>query len=135
MKSLSIGVDFRCVWLLFCKANSSSEEVIDRLKDLINGGFGFKKLSEEPLESNHKYVRQFRENLARKTNQIENLTDVSTRLWVKSDPIVRSMKREIYCTLCEKFCDHTIRSSQCPQKILYSPRQSDDVFFNQFLIT
>ena len=100
-----------------------------------NGGFGFKKLSEEPLESNHKYVRQFRENLARKTNQIENLTDVSTRLWVKSDPIVRSMKREIYCTLCEKFCDHTIRSSQCPQKILYSPRQSDDVFFNQFLIT
>ena len=42
MKSLPIGVDFRCVWLLFCKANSSSEEVIDRLKDLIIGGFSLK---------------------------------------------------------------------------------------------
>ena len=95
-----------------------------------NGGYGFKKLSEEPLESNNKYVRQFREQLARKTNQVENLTDVVTRLWIKSDPIVRSIKRELYCKLCEKKSDHTTRSSQCPQQLLYSPRQSDDVFFN-----
>ena len=66
-----------------------------------NGGYGLKMLSEEPLESNNKYIRQFRENLARKTNQIENLTDVSTRLWIKSDPVVCSLKRELYCKLCE----------------------------------
>ena len=79
-----------------------------------NGGHGFKKLSEEPLESNNKLVRQFREHLAQKTSQIENLTDVSTRLWVKSDPFIRTLRRELYCRLCEKFCDHTIRSTQCP---------------------
>ena len=81
-----------------------------------------------------KYVRHFREHLARKTNQVENLTDVSTRLWVKSDPIVRSLKRTLYCTLCEKVGEHTKRSPQCPQKIIMSPRQSDDAFFNQFII-
>ena len=99
-----------------------------------NGGYGFKKLSEEPLESNNKFVRKFRENLARKTNQMENLTDIITRLWVKSDPIITSMKRELYCKLCAKFGDHTQKSSQCPQKIKYSPRQSDDAFFEQFII-
>ena len=60
-----------------------------------NGGYGFKKLSEEPLESNNKFVRKFRENLSRKTNQVENLTDVATRLWLKSDPIICSMSREL----------------------------------------
>ena len=100
-----------------------------------NDGHGFKKLSEEPLESNNKYVRHFREHLARKTSQVENLTDVSTRLWIKSDPIVRSLKRDLYCTLCEKVGDHTIRSSQCPQKLATSPRQSDDSLFKQFIIT
>ena len=100
-----------------------------------NGGHGFKKLSEEPLESNNKYIRQFRESLARKTNQLENLNDVATRLWVKSDPIIRSLKRDLYCKVCEKFSDHTMRSSQCPQKILYSPKQSDDTFLLQFIAT
>lgn len=99
-----------------------------------NGGHGFKKLSEEPLESNNKFVRKFRESLARKTNQLENLTDVASRLWVKSDPIIRSKKRDLYCTVCDKFSDHTIRSSQCPQKILYSPKQSDDTFLLQFIV-
>ena len=100
-----------------------------------NDGHGLKKLSEEPLESNNKNVRHFREHLARKTSQVENLTDVSTRLWIKSDPIIRTMKRDLYCTLCEKVGDHTMRSSQCPQKLATSPRQSDDTFFNQFIIT
>ena len=100
-----------------------------------NDGHGLKKLSEEPLESNNKFVRNFREHLARKTNPVENLTDVSARLWVKSDPIVRTLKRAYYCTLCEKVGEHTVRSPQCPQKILMSPRQSDDAFFNQFIIT
>ena len=94
----------------------------------------FKKLNEEPLEINNKYVRQFRKHLARKSSQIENLSDVSTRLWVKSDPIIRSMKRELYCKICEQFCDHTIRSSQYPQKILCSPRQSDESLLKQFVI-
>ena len=100
-----------------------------------NGGHGFKKLSEEPLESNNKFVRKFRETLARKTNQLENLTDVATRLWVKSDPIIRSKKRDLYCKVCDKFSDHTMRSSQCPQKIIYSPKQSDDTFLLQFIVT
>ena len=38
-----------------------------------NRGYGLKIFSEEPLESNNKYIRKFRENLARKTNQIEIL--------------------------------------------------------------
>ena len=41
MKSFPIGVDFRlCTAPFFCETNSSSEEVIDRLKDLVIGGFG-----------------------------------------------------------------------------------------------
>ena len=87
------------------------------------------------MRSNNKYVRHFREHLAKKTSQVDNLTDVSTRIWIKSDPIIRSMKRDLYCTLCEKVGDHTIRSSQCPQKLATSPRQSDDALFNQFIIT
>ena len=94
-----------------------------------NGGYGFKKFSEEPLESNNKFVRKFRENLARKTNQVENLTDVATRLWMKSDPLICSLNRELFCKLCEKFGNHTKKSSQCQQKIKYSPRKSDDAFF------
>ena len=98
-----------------------------------NGGYGLKIFSEEPLESNNKYIRKFRENLARKTNQIENLTDVCARLWVKSDPIICSIKRKQYCTICKIHTDHTSLSSTCPEKIKFSPQQEDDAFLDQFL--
>ena len=98
-----------------------------------NGGYGLKIFSEEPLESNNKYIRKFRENLARKTNQIENLTDVCARLWVKSDPIICSIKRKQYCTFCKIHTDHTSLSSTCPEKIKFSPQQEDDAFLDQFL--
>ena len=58
---------------------------------------GLGTLSEEPLEHNNKNLHAYRERLARKTSQQANLIDVLTRLWIKTDPIVRSYRRVVKC--------------------------------------
>ena len=77
-----------------------------------NESRGLGTLSEEPLEHNNKNLRAYRERLARKTTQQANLTDVLTRLWIKSDPIVRSYRRVVKCSFCNG--PHNVRS--CPKK-------------------
>ena len=78
-----------------------------------NESKGLGTLSEEPLEHNNKNLRAYRERLARKTMQQANLTDVLTRLWIKSDPIVRSYRRVVQCSFCNG--PHNVRS--CPQRL------------------
>ena len=55
----------------------------------------------------HKFLRQFRLNLSRKTSQYDNLYDVFKRLWKKSDPLIN--KAEKHCSSCG-LEDHSVRS-------------------------
>ena len=70
-------------------------------------------LSEEGLEANNKDIRNYLESFCRKTDPLEQLTDVMYRLLERSDPVVlksisrqRSRKK---CTECGSR-EHTIRS-------------------------
>ena len=69
-----------------------------------NESQGLGTLSEEPLEQSL--------YLARKTTQQANVSDVLTRLWVKSDPIVRSYRSIVKCSFCNG--QHNVRS--CPHR-------------------
>ena len=55
----------------------------------INNNTGLGDYSETGLEHNNKFLRFFRQFLARKTSQETNLQDCIDRLWLKSDPRVR----------------------------------------------
>ena len=46
--------------------------------------------SEEPSESNNKFVRRYREKLCRKFSRQKNLTDLFTRLIALSDPKIHT---------------------------------------------
>lgn len=83
-----------------------------------NESTGLGSLSEEPLEHNNKNIRNYREHLSRKTTQHANLSDVLTRLWVKSDPIIRSARNKTKCSFCSN--EHNVRS--CPQKQVFAFR-------------
>ncbi len=63
---------------------SHSNELIEG-----NEGFGLLEFSETGLEANNKFMRFYRQFLARKTSQMDNLTDVFTRMWLKSDPFIK----------------------------------------------
>lgn len=49
-------------------------------------------LSEEPIEANHKLIKQFRLNHARKTSRLDSNRDVFHRLLLNSDPLVSSQR-------------------------------------------
>ncbi|KAI6648338.1 hypothetical protein LOD99_12147 [Oopsacas minuta] len=53
-----------------------------------NDGHGLEKLSEEGLEASNKYIRRYRDRLARKFSFEENLKDVFVRLISHSDPML-----------------------------------------------
>ena len=53
-----------------------------------NFGYGLQELSEECLEACNKYVRIYRENLARKTSFSDNFRDILVRLLCFSDPVL-----------------------------------------------
>ena len=56
-----------------------------QLIEQFNGGRGLKSFSEEGLEACHKYIRRYREQLARKIYFEANLKDVFLRLISQSD--------------------------------------------------
>ena len=64
------------------KLLARSPELIEKY----NNGFGLKKFSEEGLEALNKYVRKFREHLARKFSFELNVKDILIRLSTQSDP-------------------------------------------------
>ena len=77
-----------------------------------NKSTGLGSLSEEPLEHNNKNISNYSEPLSRIMTQHANLSDVLTRLWVKSDLIIRSARNITECSFCSN--EHNVRS--CPQK-------------------
>ena len=77
----------------------------------LNQGFGLGLISEEGLEAVHKLVRRFRELGARKTCLDDNIQDVFTHLFIRSDPIIRSFNRLFVCSKCSEI-GHTSRG--CP---------------------
>ena len=54
-----------------------------------------KYFSEEGLEACHKYIRRYREQLARKTSFEDNIKDVYTRLLAQSDVFSLSQRKLI----------------------------------------
>ena len=50
-------------------------------------------LSEEALEARHKNFRSYRANLARKFSREATNRDIFTRLWLTSDPVINSKRR------------------------------------------
>ena len=46
------------------------------------------------------------------SSQSANLSDVLTRLWIKSDPIIRCHRQVVHCSFCGE--EHNVRS--CPRK-------------------
>ena len=79
----------------------------------MNDNLGMGSFSEEGIETLHKIIRRFRELLARKNNLFLNLFDVWRALMVRSDPVIRSKKRKLTCSVC-KGEGHTKRS--CPKR-------------------
>ena len=53
-----------------------------------NDGHGLGNLDESRLEASNKLIRKFRTLLARKSSQMDNMTDVIHRLWVNTDPLL-----------------------------------------------
>ena len=80
----------------------------------INGNCGLGEYSETGLENNNKYLRVFRQHLARKNSQESNLTDCLNRFWLKSDPCIRNAGPKKYCSRCTKMNDH--HTISCPLK-------------------
>ena len=91
---------------------------------------GLGMLSEEGLESLHKYVRRFRDILARKTSLRDNLADVFAHLWVRSDPLVRAHQRTLICSNCFK-SGHSVR--KCPDRT-QSCENSDNAMVESFFV-
>ena len=80
----------------------------------INGKYCLGEYSETGLENNNKFLRYFREHLARKKSQEINLEDCIIRFWLKSDPVVRQAGPEMYCSRCHKINTH--HTVSCPLK-------------------
>ncbi len=100
----------------------------DRIR--LNEGHGLGLYSEEALESMHKYVRRFKVRLARPNSLENNLRDTFKQLWVRSDPVIRSKRRILECSLCSKE-GHTRRS--CPDKKVREKSSYDELVEEFFL--
>ena len=92
-----------------------------------NESTGLGEYSEEPLEHNNKNIQKYRESLARKTTQTANLSDVFTRLWIKSDPIIRCHRRVVKCSFCG---EHNVRSCPKEQVALHLRIVLESIFLN-----
>ena len=94
------------------KLLAHSTELIANLND----GCGLKLYSEECIESLNKYIRHYRDHLARKTSFENNVNDVFVRLLTQSDPILLLIWRSCH----NKFEKHTLMSSQeiSPQDVI-----------------
>ena len=102
----------------------------------MNNNQGVGDYSETGLEHNHKFLRFFRQCLARKTSQATNLQDCLSRLWLKSDPSVRNAGPKKICSKIKKINDHYTVS--CPLKknssVRYDPNYQSCMNFYEFHI-
>ena len=84
----------------------------------INDNYGLGEFSETGLEYNNKFLRFFRQYLARKNSQESNLADCIDRFWLKSDPGIRYAGPKKYYSRCHKVDYH--HTVSCPLKKNYS---------------
>ena len=87
------------------KLLAHSAELIEKY----NNGFGLKNFSEEGLEALNKYVRKFREHLARKFSFEMNIKDIILRLTTQSDPVLSKYRLS---TVTKTKHDQNVSSSQ-----------------------
>ena len=101
--------------------------------ELINNNDG-KGLGEYTggLEHNNKFLRLYRRSLSRKTDQASNMEDCLTRLWLRSDPVIRrSGPSSPSCKRC-KGSHYTV---SCPEKKIPvdSSQTLDDYMLSRLL--
>ena len=68
-----------------------------------NDGYGLKSFSEEGVESSNKFIRRYREHLARKNSFSLNIRDIMIRLLCHSDPLLNSFRNLVRCKNCGEF--------------------------------
>ena len=95
-----------------------------------NDAKGLGNCSKEGLEALHKYVRKFRCILARKTSLKDNLSDVFSHLFVRSDPVIRCQRRVLECSHCHDY-GHSKRS--CPSRRQMCASSDDALVQNIFM--
>ena len=74
---------------------------------------GLGAFTESGLEGNNKFLRFYRQYLSRKRSQRENITDTFSRLWIRSDPLIRQQAPRPICGKCAKQGHYTV---SCPTK-------------------
>ena len=101
------------------RVTPTMHELYAHLPELIeeNGSRGLKAMSEENLEALHKVVRAIRERKARLVSVGMNLTDILTRMTIRSDPLVQFFEPQVKCKICGGL-GHSQISCE------YSPRRS-----------
>ena len=82
--------------------------------------------TESGLEANNKFLRQYRINKARKTNQFDNLTDCINRLWDKSDPNAMKAMERLTCKHCKGLGQH-ITDATVNTRLCYLSLQMNDL--------
>lgn len=75
------------------------------------------QLSEEAAEARNKYIRQYRQNFARKFTRTECNVDILNRLLINSDPLMTGMRPPSNRRTSEPFSKETISMLQCPQSL------------------
>ena len=98
-----------------------------------NDGKVLGALSESGLEHNNKLLRLIHKCLSRKILQVLSLEDCMTRLWVRSDPIIRGAGPHPKCSRCKMVGHYTV---SCPTKNIVPQNRnvdirSDDYYFSQ----
>ncbi len=91
----------------------SAHVVLGHSAELIaeNGSIGLLNFTESGIEANNKFLRQYRINKARKTNQFDNLSDCINPLLDKSDPSMIKSRERLNFKHC-KGTGHSIRSCE-----------------------
>ena len=90
---------------------------------MANNSRGLGEYTEQGLENNNKFLRFYRQHLARKNSQSHNLDDCLTRLWLKLDPKIRATAPKPKCNRCTTHGHHTI---SCPTKMTTNPDPDGD---------
>ena len=87
-----------------------------------NSNTGLCNLSEEGLEQGHKLIREFSTHLSRKSDFLQGLEDIATRLYIYGCPVLNDKFRKIIsCSVCgevghQKNCQHKSSEAEAPNQ-------------------
>ena len=88
----------------------------------INSNTGLCNLSEEGLEQGHELIREFSTHLSRKSDFLQGLEDIATRLYIYGCPVLNDKFREIISrSVCgevglQKNCQHKGSEAEAPNQ-------------------